>query len=319
MALAKERKMVVKLLETGSSASASLSVPSRSRGVNFAYLGALAASFVAAYLPTYVKLASGPWRTPQEGQGPLIMLVAVWLVWQQRKRIAATPLNPAVIAGWMILGGSLLFMAVARSQDILIVEVFTQIPVLLGCMLLVGGWALVRVFAFPLAFLALTLPPPEWMLDALTVPLKAWISDLVSNFLYALGYPIAQNGVMIMMGSYEFMVKDACSGINSIFALSAIALFYIHEFAAIKSWPCKLILVVLLIPITIIANCLRVLLIVLLSYYVGVGWIMGLLHDVIGIAVFVFTITLFLFFDGALSGVGRLVTRLSPASANRGS
>lgn len=316
--LAKERKMAVKLLEAESSTRASRSVSWRARGVNLGYVGALAASFVAAYLPTYVKLASGPWQTAQEGQGPLIMLVVVWLAWQKRGRIAATLASPAVVAGWMILGGSLLLMAVARSQDILIVEVFTQIPVLLACMLLIGGWALVRVFTFPLAFLALTLPPPGWMLDALTVPLKAWISDVVTNFLYALGYPIAQNGVMIMIGSYELMVKDACSGINSIFALLAIGLFYVHECVMTNSWPRKIILISSIIPITILANCFRVLALVLASYYLGVSWI-RLLHDVIGIALFAFAIALFLLLDRVLTGVGRLVTRLSPSSVYRGS
>ena len=35
---------------------------------------------------------------------------------------------------------------------------------------------------------------------------------------------------MIMIGSYQFLVKDACSGMNSIFALSAIGVFYAYAF-----------------------------------------------------------------------------------------
>ena len=267
-------------------------------------------------MPTYLKLANGPWQTEQEGHGPLIMLAAGWLAWQQRERLSSTKLSPSPIAGWIILAGSLLLMAVTRSQDLLMVEVFTQIPVLIGCMLLVGGWALVRVFAFPLAFLVFSLPPPGWMMDALTVPLKAWISDIVSNFLYALGYPVAQNGVMIMIGSYELMVKDACSGMNSIFALSAIGIFYVHEFVDKKSWARKLILIASIIPITILANFFRVLTLVLASYYLGVDRVEGLFHDVTGIALFVFALALFFFLDGVLIGVARLVTWSFP-SLNR--
>lgn len=216
------RNMSINALKPGPLASASLLIRSQLHAVSHASLAAMAASFLIAYLPTYLRLAKGPWQTEQEGHGPIIMLAAVWLAWQQRERLASTRLSPAPIAGWIILVGSLLLMTVTRSQDILMVEVFTQIPVLLACLLLLGGWGLVRVFAFPLAFLVFSLPPPGWAMDALTVPLKAWISDIVTNFLYALGYPIAQNGVMIMIGSYELMVKDACSGMNSIFALSAI-------------------------------------------------------------------------------------------------
>ena len=115
------------------------------------------------------------------------------------------------------------------------------------------------------------------------MPLKVWISDIVSNFLYDLGYPVAQNGAMIMIGSYELMVKDACSGMNSIFALSAIGVFYVHEF--VQDHPIrKVILILSIVPITILANVFRVVTLVLGAYYIGVDTIEGLFHDLTGIA-----------------------------------
>jgi exosortase len=191
--------MSIESLKTESVRPASVSARAESHGFNLAFLAALAASFLVAYLPTYLKLADGPWRTEQEGHGPLIMLAAAWLAWQQRDKVRTLEMRPASVAGWVILILSLLVMAVTRSQDIPMVEVATQIPVLLGCLLLIGGWQLARVFAFPLAFLIFSIPPPTWLLDAFTVPLKVWISDIVSNFLYDLGYPVAQNGAMIMI------------------------------------------------------------------------------------------------------------------------
>jgi exosortase len=173
--------------------------------------------------------------------------------------------------------------------------------VILGCLLLVGGWPLARVFAFPLAFLIFSIPPPGWLLDAFTVPLKVWISDVVSNLLYNLGYPVAQNGAMIMIGSYELMVKDACSGINSIFALSAIGIFYVHEFVP-DSPIRRLILILSIVPITVLANVFRVITLVLGAYYLGVDTIEGLFHDLTGISLFVFALVLFFFLDRVLIG-----------------
>ncbi len=302
-------KMSINSLKSGPVETVSLPARSIRRGVGAAYLLATAASFFAAYLPTYIKLANGPWQTEQEGHGPLIMLAAAWLAWQQHNKVASIQLDPAPVAGWIILAVSLLLMVLTRSQDILMVEVFTQIPVLVACLLLIGGWRLARVFWFPLAFLVFSLPPPGWILDAATVPLKSWISDIVTNFLYMLGYPIAQNGVMIMIGPYELMVKDACSGMNSIFALSAIGLFYVHEFVARNSWFRKIILIVSIVPITILANFFRVLLLVLGSYYLGVDRVEGLFHDFTGIALFVFALVLFFFLDGLLLALGYLATR----------
>ena len=294
--------MSIESLKARPARPASLSASAEGRGVNLAFLAALVASFLVAYLPTYVKLANGAWRTEQEGHGPLIMLAAAWLAWQQRDKVRNVALHSAPVAGWIILLLSLLLMAVTRSQDIPMVEVATQIPVLLGCLLLIGGWQLARIFAFPLAFLTFSVPPPTWLLDAFTVPLKVWISDIVSNFLYDLGYPVAQNGAMIMIGSYELMVKDACSGMNSIFALSAIGVFYVHEF--VQDHPVrKIILILSIIPITILANVFRVVTLVLGAYYIGVDTIEGLFHDMTGIALFIFALVLFFLLDRVLIGI----------------
>jgi exosortase len=243
-------------------------------------------------------------------------LAAALLAWQQRDRLKSIEFRPALVAGWIILILSLLLMAVSRSQDIPMVEVVTQIPVLLGCLLLIGGWPLARVFAFPLAFLIFSVPPPNWLLDAFTVPLKVWISDIVSNSLYDLGYPVAQNGVMIMIGSYELMVKDACSGVNSIFALSAIGVFYVHEF--VGNHPIRKVLLILsIVPITVLANVFRVLTLVLGAYYIGVDTIEGLFHDLTGIALFVFALVLFFLLDRVLIGLGFLAGRAFGARGAR--
>jgi exosortase len=300
--------MSIESLKTDPAGARALSASAERPGVNWAFLAALGAAFFVAYLPTYLTLAGGAWRTEQEGHGPLIMLAAAWLAWRQRDKLDSIELRPAPAAGWMILLPSLLLMAVTRSQDIPMIETATQIPVLLGCLLLIGGWSLARIFAFPLAFLVFSVPPPNWLLDQFTVPLKSWISDIVSNFLYGLGYPVAQNGVMIMIGPYELMVKDACSGMNSIFALSAIGIFYVHEFVH-KNPIRRLILVLSIVPITILANFVRVLILVLGAYYLGIDTIEGLFHDLTGIALFMIALLLFFFLDGSLVGAGLLMRK----------
>jgi exosortase B len=295
--------MSVESLKTEPVQRPALSAAAENPGVNMTFLTALAASFVVAYLPMYLKLSGRVWASEQEGHGPIIMVMAAWTAWQQRYRLKGVESAPAPIAGWSILLVSLVVMAVTRSQDLLMVEVASQIPVLLGCLLLIGGWKMARIFAFPLAFLVFSVPPPGWLLDAFTVPLKAWVSDVVSNLLYDFGYPVAQNGVMIMIGSYELMVKDACSGMNSIFVLPAIGVFYIHEF--VQDDPVrKIILVLSTIPIAILANCFRVVALVLGAYYFGVDRIEGLFHDATGLALWVFALILFFLLDRVVVLVG---------------
>jgi exosortase B len=272
----------------------------------------LAVAILIAYIPTFITLAKGPWQTEQEGHGPLIIAASLWLVWQSRGAIRTATLSPAPIEGWLVLLSGLVVLVLSRNQDIWFLEVASEIPVLAGCVLVLAGWKVLRVLAFPIGFLIFSAPAPGWMVDAATVPLKVLISDLVTQVLYSAGYPIAQNGVVIMIGSYELLVQDACSGLNSIFALSAIGVFYVYAFR----WHEKirgLILISLIIPITITANFLRVVALVLIAYYGGVDKIEGPLHDLTGIALFIVAVILMFLCDGLLTVCAGLFRRLVAA------
>jgi exosortase B len=271
----------------------------------------LAASIFAAYVPTLVTLAEGPWQTEQEGHGPLIIAASVWLVWQSRDKLRTASLSPSPVLGWIVLVSGLALLVASRNQDIWFLEVASEIPVLAGCVLLLAGWNILWILAFPIGFLIFSAPAPGWMVDAATVPLKVLISDLVTSGLYAAGYPIAQNGVVIQIGPYQLLVQDACSGMNSIFALSAIGVFYVYAFR----WHEKvraLLLLALIIPITIVANFLRVVALVLIAYYGGVEMIEGTIHDLTGIALFIVAVALMFICDWLISGAGKALHRFSP-------
>lgn len=274
----------------------------------------LVAALVTAYIPTYMKLIAGPWQTEQEGHGPLIILAALWIAWQNRHALKDVTISPAPLPGWIILLSGLALMIIGRSQDVLLIEVLSEIPVISGCIILLAGWKVFRVFAFPIGFLVFSAPPPGWLVDAGTVPLKAFVSDLVTQVLYTFGYPIAQNGVMIMIGPYQLLVKDACAGMNSIFALSAIGIFYVYAIST-GSRIHNIILLLSILPITIAANFLRVLVLVLIAYYGGVDAVEGVFHDMTGIALFVVAIVLLLLLDRSLMGIEFLVRKFRPKPA----
>jgi exosortase len=117
-----------------------------------------------------------------------------------------------------------------------------------------------------------------------------------------------------MISSYQLMVKDACSGMNSIFALSAIGVFYFYAFR----WDTKirgLLLLAAIVPITIIANFIRVVALVLFAYYGGIDAVEGTLHDLTGIGLFVLAVMLMFTFDGFLTVVARLIKRIPKRAA----
>src|SRR5205085_4430213 len=133
--------------------------------------------------------------------------------------------------------------------------------------LLVGG-RLVRALWFPLLYLAAALPPPDTLVSLLTQPLKIGISQSVVTLLHTLGYPIANSGVTIQVSNYELLVAAACAGLNSIITLSAICLFYVY-LRHRSDFTSFLIVGLLIIPVAIFSNFIRVMTLVLITYYFG--------------------------------------------------
>jgi exosortase B len=272
--------------------------------------GLLVGSVLAAYTPTILSLIDGPWQTEQEGHGPLIIAASLWLLWQSREKLRILEISAAPVAGWtaLLIGLALMFLA-RTQQGILTVEMLSIIPVIAGCVLLSAGWPTLRILAFPIGFLLFAVPMPDWLMDAATVPLKVFISNIVTRILYEAGYPIAQNGVMIMIGSYQLLVKDACSGMNSIFALSAIGVFYAYAFRREEKIR-SVLLLASIVPITIAANFIRVIALVLIAYYGGPDMLEGVVHDMTGIGLFVVAVLLLFLLDAFLGLCGSMLGQL---------
>jgi exosortase len=150
--------------------------------------------------------------------------------------------------------------------------------------LLFGG-TVIRSIWFPLVYLAFTLPPPDTVVAAVTQPIKIAISETTVSLLHALGYPVASSGVTIYIGQYQLLVAAACAGLNSIVTLGALCLFYVYlrhrsNFAAF------LVISVAAIPIAMFSNFVRVLALVLITYYFGESAAQGFVHDFAGLLMF---------------------------------
>jgi exosortase/archaeosortase family protein len=78
-----------------------------------------------------------------------------------------------------------------------------------------------------------------------------------------------------------------------------------------------MILLAAILPITIVANFIRVLSLVLIAYYGGIHAVEGILHDLTGIGLFVVAVALLFLFDGFLSLLASLF-RVRPKLGREG-
>lgn len=257
-------------------------------------------ALLVLYLPTYYDLSQTVWTYDEYIHSPMVLVASFWLFWRQRGALLSpVPQNPRPILGSITLGFGLLLYVIGRSQEIVLFEAGSQIPVLLGTLLVAVGDKAARAVWFPLFFLIFMIPLPGFLVDSMTSPLRHHISELADNILYAFGYPIARTGVALTIGPYQLEVADACSGLNSMFSLSAMGLLYLY-LVQYSNRLKNAILVASIIPIAFTANLIRVVVLVLITYYFGDEVGQGFVHKFAGIVLFATALILLFMFDSIL-------------------
>ena len=254
---------------------------------------ALAVGAVALIAPTMFQVARDSWSTEQGGHGPLVLVTGLWALWRERRPdgVEKKPGNPVVSA--LLLGITLGIFAVARITGVLEIEAFAMYGAVLSAAYLVFGSAVLRSVWFPLVYLAFTLPPPDTVVAMVTQPIKIANSSSVVSFLAAVGYPVASSGVTIQIGQYQLLVAAACAGLNSIVTLTALCLFYVY-LRHRSNVVAFIVIALAAIPVAIISNFVRVLVLVLVTYHFGDAMAQGFVHDFAGLLMFaVALITIF--------------------------
>ena len=259
----------------------------------------LIAGWLLMFVPAYSELADTIWAGDEQGHGPIILGVSLWLLWAKRGALAELSPQPQVASAAVLMALAIAAYALGRSQVIWTLEIGAQIVVLVALLLAFVGGAALRVAWFPLAFLVFMIPwPGDWVV-ALTSPLKAAVSSVAASLLHLLAYPVGQSGVTLTVGPYQLLVADACAGLNSMFTLEALGLLYMNLMRH-TSVPRNVALAVLIVPIAFIANIVRVMILVLVTFHFGDEAGQGFVHDFAGLVLFVVALLLIFAVDAAL-------------------
>ena len=253
---------------------------------------------LALYLPTYVDLARNLPGASSQGHELLILGVSLWLAWSRRRALAALP-EQSQAWGWAVALFGVLLYVLGRSQDILLFEVASQIPVFAGVLLVMSGTAAVKLLSFPLLYLLFMAPLPNGLVDAFTLPMKTGVSVAVEQLLFHTGYPISRSGVILQIGQYQLLVADACAGLHTLFTLESLGVLYMH-LVRHASWVRNVLLAAWIVPISFCANVIRVLVLTLITYYFGDEAGQGFMHGFAGMVLFVSALVLIMGVDNIL-------------------
>lgn len=263
------------------------------------------AGMVALYAPTLRDLVTIIWSTGEQSHGWIVLVLCIWLFWRQRQALAAEPADEAQPGwGWALLGLALLLHLFGRSQRILSAQTLSAIPSIAAMLLLLRGPRPLKALWFPLFFMLFLVPLPATLVETVTQPMKLAVSTVAANLLYGVGYPVARSGVILQVGPYQLLVADACAGLYTLFTLEAMGLLYLSVVRS-ASWWRNLALALLIVPISFVANVIRVIALALITYHLGDAAGQGFLHDLAGIVLFLSALMLIVACDSMLRWMHR--------------
>lgn len=260
---------------------------------------AILLGFGAMAVPTMIRLAEQVWPMEIGAHGPIVLATGIWLLFHIRAELAALSSKPPVVLAMLGFAVGVALYAFGRPYDLIALEATGVYVFFLAAALLVLGLRPVVRNVFPFLYLAFLIPIPGWILDQLTSPLRMFVSAASTGVLEALGYPIDRQGIVIFIAQYRLLVEDACSGMNSLIGLVAVMLFYIYIIHR-ASLRYTLMLAAAIIPIAVFVNIVRVMALILLTYYAGDEVAQGFLHVTTGIVLFAAALGLTILLDKSL-------------------
>ena len=243
---------------------------------------------VALYLRVAIKLVVDWYNIADYSHGFLVPFFSLFLLWDKRKEIAATPVKPSW-AGLPLVAFGLIVLIFGIYGVDLFTSRISFIILLTGLIWTFFGGAMLRELRFPVLVLLLGIPFPAIIFNQITFPLQLLASRLASAVLPLLGVPVLQEGNVIQLPVMKLEVAEACSGIRSLMSLFTLAVFYGYFLE--KTTSRRVLLALASIPIAVAANVARIVGTGLCVQYWDPNKALGFFHEFSGWVMFLVSLS----------------------------
>lgn len=229
-------------------------------------------------------------RDSYYSHGILIPFFTGYLIWQQKDELRKIPMQRS---GWgmvLIVLGLLLYLLSAVLR-VYFSSALSLLVVLVGIALHYYGTSILRRIVFPVSFLIFMVPLPMAVIVNISFKLKLFAATIAAKVLNNIGLVAIQQGSIIRMLHSQVVVDDVCSGLRSLISLMALGSVFAYWLQA----PLykKIILFLTTIPIAIVTNVCRVVILSAISEVWGSEYTVGFVHDATGFLVFALAVVMF--------------------------
>lgn len=253
----------------------------------FSILGLL--WLVVFWHPLY-SLAELAFRSDPYSHTVLVPFVSAFFVYWTRSRIFSK-MTFAILPGLALFSAGAIVLWLSRTHLVafgtpngLSLSILALVIFLLGSFVLCYGVTAGRAGAFPLLFLFLMVPIPSFALEKIISVLQHWTASCTATIFGVLGVPFYRDGLVFTLPGVSILVAQECSGIRSSTALFITVLLAAQLY--LKSNWRKLTLCVLIVPVAVAKNAIRIATLSILAAYVDRSFLFGRLHHDGGIVFF---------------------------------
>jgi exosortase C (VPDSG-CTERM-specific) len=213
---------------------------------------------------------------------PLVPFITGYLIYTRRDRLPRTRTDSLIgpfatsAAGFAALFAALNFRASLSVNDDLALFALAYISFIAAGTFLFLGTDWMRAAAFPVAFLLFLIPLPDALVNWLEAASVLASADVSALFFRATGTPILRDGVVFALPTIVIRVAQECSGIRSSWVLFITSLLA-ADLLLQTGWR-RILLVAFVIPLGIVRNAFRILVIGLLCVHIGPQMIDSVIH-----------------------------------------
>jgi len=254
-------------------------IPWKLHGKRYGTAFAAAAALLICYAGVLRGMAQ-QWAGDEDmGHGFLVPVVIAFIVWRERKRWLALPVEPSAWGPVLVLAGACLQFFSIMGAGLFLGSVALVVSTI-GAILWLGGFRWLRAWTLPLLLTLFMLPKLAVVYNQATLPLQLLASRMAAGILTLTGVGVIRAGNILDVGGHQVAVAEACSGIRYLLPLGFMAVVFAYV-ADSKPWM-RVALLVAAAPIAIAANALRV----AFSAY-SPRLADGTMHQLLGLVIFV--------------------------------
>ena len=205
---------------------------------------------------------TGIWNQVEIGNyahGYLVLAISAYLIFSGRKKLSVLAPCPAYSAIVVVVASSMLWV-VAAAVNIAVLQAVGLLLLVLSILWAILGYRVIKILAFPILYIGFAIPiwfPLSPLLQELTAGVVFWVIRVME-------IPALRVENMIVLPAGKLLIAEACSGLR--YLLAALALGTLYGYLNFETLSARLITVLISAAAAILANIIRVFIVVYLGY-----------------------------------------------------